>query len=186
MSRNTHNIFRCAATLLVAIAACQREPTGAARAGTLLTDRTSYVAEPASHATLQFTVITQFTNVSGTPIYLERAGGNPRPLVWYQQVADDGTPIGEANGPPCACTEGTALILDPGQTRTDTFTFSPLPLPSNFRVYIHASDCYIPGMGVACEPNLPLSDRVSATFRVDVPSLNHPSARSGSSRLQLR
>jgi hypothetical protein len=181
--------FVVLAAMTAAIVSCDREPTAPARLATLTTDRSVYVAEPVSgtNATLQFTMVTQFTNVSNAEIQLDRTGEDARPIVWYQEIDPDGNPTGDMTGPPCACTGGVSLVVQPGETVTDTFTFAPLPLPGKYRIYIFAAACGGPPTPFVCGSALPVSDRVSAVFEVDpAPQAQPLTDRLRRSRLQLR
>ena len=180
--------FVVLAAMTAVIASCDREPTAPARLATLTTDRSSYVAEPVSgtNATLQFTMVTQFTNVSSAEIQLDRTGEDARPIIWYQGIDANGNPIGDMTGPPCACTGGVSLVVQPGETVTDTFTFAPFPLPGKYRLYIQAAACSGPPTPFVCGSVLPVSDRVSAVFEVDLGIRTAATDRLRRSRLQLR
>jgi hypothetical protein len=137
------------------------------------TDKATYQVTSDSSG-LRFTVITTYRNANNLPIMLERiegGSGDSRTVIWYQQLTEAGVPIGDANGPPCACSEATGLILQPGEIHTDTVAFYPTTVPASYRVYISAQLCTMAPTPTACGAELPLSDRVSTAFAVMLPSV---------------
>lgn len=153
--------------LAVSASACAREPTGPVYRAVLRTDQTSYFAPilGTGDSSRALRVILQYSNQSGSPIYLGHCGGDTRPLLGMQPIDSDGIPVGSSEQVAFACAGTAALTLAPSAVRTDTFFIgAPASLPASMRFFYLASSCAT-FMGT-CPPLLPEADRVSAPVRI--------------------
>jgi len=167
-----------AATACLCVA-CGREPLAPAVRASLVSDQSSYIATSVgtgASRSFAFSVIAQYTNGSETAIYLQRClASSLHPNVGVQTVSDSAEP--PTFDPPGACTGTSALVVAPGEMRTDTIALAaPVTVDPSTGAYsgpsqVHVEFFYLASTCSSGWPNCPapFEARTSNVVTVTIP-----------------